>query len=627
MAKAMEPASDKNANFLASRRDSTKSQDDILNPEGLFVQDTEEALTAEFRFHLGMLDEEEDLSESFKASIGMMGPEAVAATTEIDMVWEKQYEATLKGFPYEKFARKNFKDKQTLNFSKEHIRGPLLAKRHDIDKLISPLIWLCIQRFMGDIPYPEVKPEKSRIPMMSRILQSLDINSKKQKSVYGRHGKPEEEIVSFKTGKSGSRGTVSEKRKTWRNLFSKSGSGSKRSSRVTLKSDEIVYPTDPDQSLEAIPSDELELIHYVVGHGILRREMRDEIFCQLCKQLKENPSKESSLQGWVLMALCIGCFLPSDQFINYLQSYLRAVKDDFKEYAMYTRRLIKRTTANGPRYHPPNWLEVQATKMRRFVDLPVALPDGRMQTVEADSAIIASEVCNKIAVETNLKDTYGFSLFICIFHKFMRAKGLRVEDAPWRLYFRKEIFVPWHNPEYCPVSTEFIYRQVCKGIRTEEYRTRSNGDEMIPGKLQAELKDYIPKRQLAGGRSRDGWMNAIIASFSAQGFDQKCVPPEQVKWHIVVTAPYKWPLQFSGVASVRCKASSGALCLSVFLRTDKKYGQVFTMVTLKGDEFSFISPNAHVIRDLVSTFLDGLRQRCDFSHQSIVRWGCISVST
>ena len=82
-------------------------------------------------------DEEEDLSESFKASIGMMGPEAVAATTEIDVVWEKQYEATLKGFPYEKFARKNFKDKQTLNFSKEHIRGPLLAKRHDIDKLVS----------------------------------------------------------------------------------------------------------------------------------------------------------------------------------------------------------------------------------------------------------------------------------------------------------------------------------------------------------------------------------------------------------------------------------------------------------------------------------------------------------
>ena len=63
--------------------------------------------------------------------------------------------------------------------------------------------------------------------------------------------------------------------------------------------------------------------------------------------------------------------------------------------------------------------------MRRFVDLPVALPDGRMQTVEADSAIIASEVCNKIAVETNLKDTYGFSLFICIFHKVSDGTRLR----------------------------------------------------------------------------------------------------------------------------------------------------------------------------------------------------------
>ena len=57
--------------------------------------------------------------------------------------------------------------------------------------------------------------------------------------------------------------------------------------------------------------------------------------------------------------------------------------------------------------------------------------------------------------------------------QLMRSRGKHEEDAPWRLYFRKELFVPWHNPEYCPASTELIYKQICKGIRTEEYKPRA----------------------------------------------------------------------------------------------------------------------------------------------------------
>lgn len=54
------------------------------------------------------------------------------------------------------------------------------------------------------------------------------------------------------------------------------------------------------------------------------------------------------------------------------------------------------------------------------------------------------------------------------------------------------------------------------------------------------------------------------------------------------------------------------ICVYFFLRTGKMHGQSFTLATVKGDEFTFTSPNAEDIRDLVVTFLDGLRKRSKY---------------
>ena len=61
--------------------------------------------------------------------------------------------------------------------------------------------------------------------------------------------------------------------------------------------------------------------------------------------------------------------------------------------------------------------------------------------------------------------------------QILRNSGKKEEDAPWRIYFRKELFTPWHDPGYDEVATNLIFHQVCRGVRSEEYKMQSVGGD------------------------------------------------------------------------------------------------------------------------------------------------------
>lgn len=65
----------------------------------------------------------------------------------------------------------------------------------------------------------------------------------------------------------------------------------------------------------------------IIAMAMGQAQLRDELYIQMCRQTTENPSRDSLIRGWELMAICLSFVPPSPTFQPALLGYINRHRD------------------------------------------------------------------------------------------------------------------------------------------------------------------------------------------------------------------------------------------------------------------------------------------------------------
>ncbi|KAG9018853.1 hypothetical protein FRB90_008966 [Tulasnella sp. 427] len=114
----------------------------------------------------------------------------------------------------------------------------------------------------------------------------------------------------------------------------------------------------------------LEEERWMLTEGLAHGELRDEIYCQVVKQLSNNPSPESAFHGWQLLCVLLITFPPSKNFEAYLRSFMQErlthTESRIDIMAKYCLSRLVTISKKGPRPKPPTIQEIESAADAAF---------------------------------------------------------------------------------------------------------------------------------------------------------------------------------------------------------------------------------------------------------------------
>lgn len=148
----------------------------------------------------------------------------------------------------------------------------------------------------------------------------------------------------------------------------------------------------------------------IFGPAMANELIRDEVYCQIMKQLTENRSSVSEERGWELMYLATGVMVPTSVLLKDLTEFLKSRTHPLAEISL-TR--LQKNLKGTRRKYPPYIIEVEAIRYRSLqIYHKIYFPDDTDQAFEIESCTKAKDLVNSIAKRLQLQSNVGFSLFV-----------------------------------------------------------------------------------------------------------------------------------------------------------------------------------------------------------------------
>jgi len=145
-------------------------------------------------------------------------------------------------------------------------------------------------------------------------------------------------------------------------------------------------------------------------------ECRDEMYCQLLKQLTNNPRQRSIEKGWQLLSIFTGSFPPSDTLAPYIAYFMydeaQNEKGQVAEIANFALNRFERTMIAGARKQVPTQSELTSIIERKPINLKILFKDRTQKNVLVRSQTRCEQVIKMIAHDLKLDHAENYGIYL-----------------------------------------------------------------------------------------------------------------------------------------------------------------------------------------------------------------------
>uniref|UniRef100_A0A3B5B673 FERM domain-containing protein n=1 Tax=Stegastes partitus TaxID=144197 RepID=A0A3B5B673_9TELE len=300
----------------------------------------------------------------------------------------------------------------------------------------------------------------------------------------------------------------------------------------------------------------MELTDVIFGPAMQHRELQDEIYCQIMRQMTNNRSRLSMERGWQLLWMCTGLFPPSVDLMEHAQRFLESRRKDLLAIGCLQRLqdILLCTLSKEPRKLPPHLAEVDAIQQNSTkIFHKVHFPNEKSELFEVASTMTIKELCFSIAFHLKLNSAYGYGLYLKTQNKVgsdkenryffdclrqttqVPKKGKKAKEGipanvTMKVIFKRKLWfnvspekdiiadVTFHFPQEVPKYLHGFHNCAKEDITTLGgllFRAKVDSDRTQFVMIPRMLKDLIPADWLER-LSPDEWKKHIISAYNKQ---------------------------------------------------------------------------------------------------------------